>query len=52
MDRRAALKVQQTVVAHHYGEPAASVNHGRRHFERAVIVFQRQRVHRLLALYT
>lgn len=39
-DGLAALKVQQTVVAHHNGKPAASVNHGWRHFKRSVIVFQ------------
>lgn len=50
MDRWIAFKVQQTVVAHHYGESAASVNHGGCHFKRAVIVFQSQCVHRILAL--
>jgi len=50
-DRPGTLEVQQMIVAHHNSEPATSVNHGRRHFKSSVIVFQSQRVHRILVLY-
>jgi len=52
LDRPATLEVQQMVVTHHNGEPVMSVNHGGRYFKSSIIVFQSQRVHRLLALYS